>query len=630
VNILNPTTAPTPAVEGSVPGSKGKPLFLRCYERPDAEYVLVLVHGTAGHSEVYHNFAEHFRQNFPATVWAFDLTGHGRTPGPRGVFTFEDFLEDVRAVTEHAAKCTGLPVVLHGASQGGEIAFHSLARCPKVVAAVCLNILLNDELQMTRAIRLTRSPLAGQVVRAFGDRVRVPLRWFTDFKAAYQEDPDLLPKKLNDPLYVWSYGLMSYHSVFNYTPSEPAAANAKPVLLACGENDEIVKPDHVRACFERIGGPKDLFVMPGGGHQLMLFETEVYSRIVDSWVKERALGKAKSWAAPIEPEEQAYFDFLDRERRNEAQGEPEYRYSWLDRLLTRIHNGTIERGVRYFSQVETSAQWRFTEQLVSKVDFAAWNFLCDYLPRPSGRERPRMAVGGSGSGNPVLGLRELYPELQGWDIHGFDVDYKAIRAGRRRFAGNDGVRFSVGDIREPDVLPADEFDVVYLHGIFDHCAEHRKVLSNVYRSLKPGGRVFFVAPDRNLYTWLSFVTVGPLWVFGLYKSIHDFRRFPRPFELSKLLEDTGYRLLPKVAELQTPAIAGLEYTTRMNPFAVARSVRNRDLDTLVFELTRARSWLGGGYLGEYVGAAEKPSAVKDSATHPESSERQGPTPRFPP
>ena len=387
MTTVKPESALESPVDGSIAGSKGKPLFLKRYEHPNAQYTLVLVHGTAGYSAAYHDFAEQFRRHFPATVWAFDLTGHGRTPGPRGVFTFEDFLEDVRAVSDHAAERTGLPVVLHGASQGGEIAFHALARCPRVAGAVCMNILLNDELQMNRAIQLMRSPMVDRLARGIGDRVRVPLRRVIDFKAAYQEDPDLLPEKLIDPLNVWSYGFRSYHSVFNYKPREPSAANTKPVLVACGENDEVVDPDHVRACFERIGGPKDLFVMPGGGHQLMLFETDLYSRVVDSWIRERVLGQARSWTAPLDVEERAYFDFLHRERRSEASGEPDYRYSWLDKLLTRVHNGTIERGVRYFAQAQASAHWRFTEELVSKIDYAAWRFLRDYLPESAGTER---------------------------------------------------------------------------------------------------------------------------------------------------------------------------------------------------------------------------------------------------
>jgi alpha-beta hydrolase superfamily lysophospholipase/2-polyprenyl-3-methyl-5-hydroxy-6-metoxy-1,4-benzoquinol methylase len=610
MTTVNPESALEPAVDGCVAGSKGKPLFLKRYEHPNAEYTLVLVHGTAGYSAAYHDFAEQFRRHFPATVWAFDLTGHGRTPGRRGVFTFEDFIEDVRAVSDYAAERTGLPVVLHGASQGGEIAFHALARCPRVAGAVCMNILLNDELQMNRAIRLMRSGVVDRLARSLGDRVRVPLRRFIDFKAAYQEDPDLLPQKLADPFYVWSYGFKSYHSVFNYKPGKPAAANTKPVLVACGENDEVVNPDHARACFERIGGPKDLFVMPGGGHQLMLFETDLYSRVVDSWIRERVLNRSRSWTAPLDVEERAYFDFLHRERRNEASGEPEYRYSWLDKLLTRVHNGTIERGVRYFSQAQASAQWRFTEQLVSKIDCVAWQFLRDYLPESAGTERPRMAVAGCGSGNAIRRLLELDPELGDWEIDGFDVDYKAIRAARRSFADIANVQFHVGDIRDQGVLPSDQFDVVYMHGILDHCGEHRAVLANVHRALKPSGRVFYVAPDRNLYTWLAFVSVGPLFVSGLYKSIHDFRRFARPTELSRLLEALGYRPLRRHGAPEWPAIAGLEYTTRLNPFAVGRSFHKRNLSDFTIELTEARSWLGGRHLGEYVGAAEKPVAAQ--------------------
>lgn len=599
-------------VDRSIVGSKGKPLFLKRYEHPDAQYTLVLVHGTAGYSAAYHDFAEQFRRRFPATVWAFDLTGHGRTPGPRGVFTFEDFLEDVRAVSDHAAERTGLPVVLHGASQGGEIAFHALARCPRVAGAVCMNILLNDELQMNRSIRLMRSEAMDRLARGLGDRVRVPLRRVIDFKAAYQEDPDLLPEKLADPLNVWSYGFKSYHSVFNYKPGEPSAANTTPVLVACGENDEVVDPNHVRACFERIGGPKDLFVMPGGGHQLMLFETDLYSRVVDSWIRERVLGRARSWTAPLEVEERAYFDFLEREGRSETSGEPDYRYSWLDKLLMRVHNGTIERGVRYFAQAQASELWRFTEQLVSQIDYVAWQFLRDYIPQSTGTEHSRMAVVGCGSGAAIRSLLEVEPELRDWEIDGFDVDYKAIRAARRSFADIASVQFHVGDIRDRNVLPSNQFDVIYMHGILDHCGEHRAVLANIYRALKPGGRLFYVAPDRNLYTWLIFVSIGPLFVSGLYKSTHDFRRFARPTELSRLLDDLGYRPVRRNGASRSPAIAGLEYTTRLNLFAARRSFRKRNLSDLTMELTKPRGWLGGRHLGEYVGAAEKPVAQSNS------------------
>ena len=65
-----------------------------------------------------------------------------------------------------------------------------------------------------------------------------------------------------------------------------------------------------------------------------------------------------------------------------------------------------------------------------------------------------------------------------------------------------------------------------------------------------------------------------------------------------------------------PAIAGLEYTSRVNLFAMRRSFHKRDLGGFTMELTKARSWLGGGYLGEYVGAVEKPvAATTDDQRH---------------
>lgn len=604
--VPNTTTAAVPPmVEDAVTGSGARRIFVRRYDNDNADYVLVLVHGTAGNSEGYDAFAEHLRRHYRAAVYSFDLTGHGRSEGKPGVFSFEAFLEDTRAVTDYAAQRTALPVIVHGASQGGEVAFHALHACPSAVAGVCMNILLNHETPMSLPIKLFQSRLAGYAAGKLGDRLPIPLRRFIDFKAAYQEDPGLLAAKKKDPLYVWSYGLKSYHSVFNYVPPLPAAANTKPVLVTCGEHDEIIGAEHCRACFERIGGTKDFFMLPGGGHQLMLFDKVIYTRVIDSWIRERVLGKAQSWKAPIEPEERCFFEFLQRERANDASGEPEYRYSMIDRALIRISNGTIERGVRYFSNADVSAQWRFTADLVSEIDYTAWDFLRDYLPSTDTR-RPTMAVIGCGGGGAIAGLLQRYPELGGWDIVGVDVDYKSIDAARRRFADNPCVSFVVGDARNSDVLGSNRFDLIYQHGVLDHCTEHRRLFDSALRALKPGGRLFYVTPDRNLFTWLSFVTVGPLYVFGLHKTNHDFRRFPRPVELNTMLQHAGFELLSMPGRRGAPAMVGLEYRAGLNPFPVRKSVRARVLDEKIFKHTRPRWWLRNGFIGEYAGAAQKP------------------------
>jgi len=71
--------------------------------------------------------------------------------------------------------------------------------------------------------------------------------------------------------------------------------------------------------------------------------------------------------------------------------------------------------------------------------------------------------------------------------------------------------------------------------------------------------------------------------------------------------------LPNHEGSQGPAIAGLEYTTKMNPFAAGRAFQRRNLSEFTIELTKTRSWLGGRHLGEYVGAAEKPVAAEPNS-----------------
>jgi hypothetical protein len=50
----------------------------------------------------------------------------------------------------------------------------------------------------------------------------------------------------------------------------------------------------------------------------------------------------------------------------------------------------------------------------------------------------------------------------------------------------------------------------------------------------------------------------------------------------------------------------------MNMFSAQRSFRNRRLSEFAIELSKPRNWLGGWYLGEYVGVAEKPVAQANS------------------
>jgi hypothetical protein len=125
-----------------------------------------------------------------------------------------------------------------------------------------------------------------------------------------------------------------------------------------------------------------------------------------------------------------------------------------------------------------------------------------------------------------------------------------------------------------------------------------------HRSLRPGGKFFYVTPDRNFYCWLSFVLIGPRWVFGLHRSNHDYLRFPKPHELDRLLEGAGFRVDEDPQRPGHKLHRGVEYTTRFSPITIRESVRARELRGIALELVPPRRWMKG-FLGEYLGTATR-------------------------
>jgi alpha-beta hydrolase superfamily lysophospholipase/2-polyprenyl-3-methyl-5-hydroxy-6-metoxy-1,4-benzoquinol methylase len=570
-------------------------LHLYADERPDPAYAVVLVHGTAGHGGCYDRFARTLAE-LGANVYALDLQGHGRSGGERGIFSMEGFLGDVAAAARFARERSGRRVVLVGASQGGEVAFHALCRSPDAEGAVCMNVLFCAERPMNRRIAFMRGRAAAGTARLLGDRLRVPLPWVIDFRAAYREDPALLVAKRRDPLYVWSYGFRSYRSIFSHEPPRPARENQKPVLIACGELDPIVPAAHCRACFERLGGPKSFLELPGAGHQLMEFHTERFGRAVHSWALHAVVEKRPGpWLEPEDRARRRFVEFLRAEERAAHHGEPEYALSRLDRALCTLANGRIVDGVRFFAERRRSSFGRFVSEVVAGIDVAAWKAFAAHLPRVAAA---RMAVLGCGDGLSISALLAEVPALRTFEIVGVDIDPEAIEAATRRFSGNSRVRFVAADARHPDALEGGSFDVVYSHGVFDHCSDHRALALACHRALRPGGSLFYIAPDRNLLTWLRFVSLGPRFFFplGRYRGIHDFRRFPRPREMERLLREVGF--VPEGMNL------GVEY--RRGPAGIWWGVRRRDLAALRLEIRRPRLWMRGGFPGEYLGIARRP------------------------
>jgi pimeloyl-ACP methyl ester carboxylesterase len=71
--------------------------------------------------------------------------------------------------------------------------------------------------------------------------------------------------------------------VAEVSPRAAAARIRVPVLLIHGERDTDTPPSHSRAIFAAPGGPKELVIVPGAGHDDTLASADVWARI-DRWL----------------------------------------------------------------------------------------------------------------------------------------------------------------------------------------------------------------------------------------------------------------------------------------------------------------------------------------------------------
>ncbi len=103
---------------------------------------IIITHGMAEHSECYRDFALNLNDR-GYRVWAYDLTGHGKSSGKRGyVKNFNQFREDLSLLVSHIS---GLPetnkIFLFGHSMGGLITLDYLNhhKNPKIFSGALLS-----------------------------------------------------------------------------------------------------------------------------------------------------------------------------------------------------------------------------------------------------------------------------------------------------------------------------------------------------------------------------------------------------------------------------------------------------------------------------------------------------------
>jgi acylglycerol lipase len=244
---------------------------------------LLLTHGFAEYAERY---VERYHGLIPRLtalgfdVHAFDLRGHGRSAGARGVTDLREAVADHRAARR---VLQDKPLFLFGHSLGGLVTAASVAEDQAGVAGVVLSApaLLIKAPAHLRAV-------AG-VIGAFAPAARlVPpldaegLSRIAEEVAAYKADPMVsdarVPARTGSSAIAVSEAAWRRYSLWR-----------APVLVLHGEQDRATDPDGSKRFIAAIAAAdKRLELYPQGRHELLNdLDRETAMQVIIEWLQER-------------------------------------------------------------------------------------------------------------------------------------------------------------------------------------------------------------------------------------------------------------------------------------------------------------------------------------------------------
>jgi 2-polyprenyl-3-methyl-5-hydroxy-6-metoxy-1,4-benzoquinol methylase len=213
---------------------------------------------------------------------------------------------------------------------------------------------------------------------------------------------------------------------------------------------------------------------------------------------------------------------------------------WLHPMPDAAEVASFYPDVYYGSQAS-----KFTplvERLVRLIGSRHIKFLCAGLPRGA-----RVLDVGCGRGVLLGALAE-----RGFEVHGVEISAAAAGGADRRVQ----VRIAT-DLADAD-YSAGFFNQVVIWHVLEHLPDPARALREVWRVLRPGGRVIVAVPN---FASVQARWAGPAW-FHLDAPRHLYH-FPLS-ALRRLLEDSGF-----VCESEH------HFSLRQNPFGWVQSAMNR-------------------------------------------------------
>ncbi|WP_088889681.1 alpha/beta hydrolase [Leptolyngbya ohadii] len=271
-------------IQGRVKGFRGCHLYYQSWlPTQPSQAIIVLVHGIGGHSGVFQNVVEYLvPQGYE--VYAFDLRGHGRSPGQRGhINQWREFREDLHSFLQYIRlQRTCCPLIVWGHSLGGTIALDYALRSPSEIQGLILTAPALSKIKIART-KLVLGRMLSRTVPRFSLKLGISTQLGS-------RDPEMVAAYTQDPLR-HEYGSARLATEFFTTVRwiQSHASELKiPLLIMHGSSDHVTLPEGSRAFFQQVIFPdKEHREYDGNYHDLYIDNgyEEIFADLT-TWLKQ--------------------------------------------------------------------------------------------------------------------------------------------------------------------------------------------------------------------------------------------------------------------------------------------------------------------------------------------------------
>lgn len=217
------------------------------YPDKEIQAIVAMVHGLGGHSSLFHPAVQYLvPQGY--MVYAFDLRGHGHSPGQRGhVDTWAEFRQDLHLFLQQIhQQHSSYPCFLWGHSLGGTIALDYALRFPDALKGLIVTAPALGKVQIS-PFKLALGYMLSQIVPRFS--LRLGFRNDVCLK-----NPDICVAYLQDPLR-HDYGsarlATEFFAAVGWIYQHISDLKIPLLLLHCQE-DEVILAEASRDFFQQV------------------------------------------------------------------------------------------------------------------------------------------------------------------------------------------------------------------------------------------------------------------------------------------------------------------------------------------------------------------------------------------